>query len=158
MSVCLDCLHIRHQRWGWRANRKWMSWPVTSSSRSYRQDAVPQAHILFEVENIHYGLSYRQREKEKGSMTKCRPGGRTTRVCEHVCVCLSTLCVAAGLCESLAVSEQSDPRHCDSQHAAILTGFILRQNQQTHQWSQRRGREAFSSISLSAPLSSNKLQ
>lgn len=42
-----------------------------------------------------------------------------------VCVCVPTLGVAAGLGESLAVCEQSDPRHCDSQHAAVLTGFIL---------------------------------
>lgn len=48
-------------------------------------------------------------------------------------VCLPTLGVAAGLGESLAVCEESNPRHCDSQHAAILTGFILRAKQQTEQ-------------------------
>lgn len=47
-----------------------------------------------------------------------------------------TLSVAAGLGESLAVCEQSDPRHRDSQHAAVLTGFILRGKEQTDGWNQ----------------------
>lgn len=47
-----------------------------------------------------------------------------------VCVCVLTLSVAAGLSESLAVCEQSDSRHSDSQHTAVLTGFILGGKQQ----------------------------
>ena len=48
-------------------------------------------------------------------------------------VCVRTLGVAAGLGESLAVCEQSDPGHRDAQNAAVLTGFILREKQQTDQ-------------------------
>ena len=43
-----------------------------------------------------------------------------------MCARAHTLSVAAGLGEGLAVCEQSDPRHRDSQHAAILTSFILK--------------------------------
>lgn len=53
-------------------------------------------------------------------------------------MCEPTLRVAAGLGESLAVCEQSDPCHCDSQHTAVLTGFILRGKQQAGDGNQKR--------------------
>lgn len=59
----------------------------------------------------------RRRVKVQMLTWKCTAG---------VCVCF-TLSVAAGLRHSLAVCEQSDSGHCDSQHAPIFTGFILRQ-------------------------------
>lgn len=53
----------------------------------------------------------------------------TLKCTKDVCVYASahTLSVAAGLRQSLAVCEQSNSGHCDSQHASIFTGFVLRQ-------------------------------
>lgn len=62
-----------------------------------------------------------------------------------MCVCgsLPTFSVAAGLGQSLAVCQQSNPSHRDSQHAAIFTRFILREDRWgggggTDGWMERR--------------------
>lgn len=72
-------------------------------------------------------------DREGERWIKWWPGDWTR--CVWVCICVFTLGVAAGLGESLAVCEQSDPGHRDAQNAAVLTGFILREKQQTDHFS-----------------------
>lgn len=88
--------------------------------RSHRQDAVPKADVLLEVQHVHNRLRCTRMEGKRVKRSNV-----DMETC--VCVCAYTLRVAAGLRQSLAVCEQSDPGHRDSQHAPVLAGFILRQ-------------------------------
>lgn len=86
---------------------------------------MPKADVLLEVQHVHNGLGYNQTDEKRVKRTNVDL--ETCGSCVCVCVCAHTLSVAAGLRQSLAVCEQSDPGHRDSQHAPVLTGFILPQ-------------------------------